>query len=72
MDQEKKIIFKCWVIQHLKLKKKLMELGRGNLWTLSPGLYSLIFHNSLKDYTKNDLESYKNILIETSAHKRNY
>jgi len=56
----------------LKIKKNLMELGSGNLWTLSPGLYSLIFHNSPKDYTKNDLESYKNILIETSAHKRNY
>jgi len=53
----------------LKIKKNLMELGSGNLWTLSPGLYSLIFHNSPKDYTKNDLESYKNILIETSAHK---
>jgi len=56
----------------IKIKKNLMELGSGNLWTLSLGLYSLIFHNCPKDYTKNDLESYKIILIETSAHKRNY
>lgn len=56
----------------LKIKNNKMELGSGNSWTLTQGLYSLIFHNMPSEYSKNDLETYKKILIETSAHKRYY
>lgn len=42
------------------------------IWALTPGLFSLIFHKTPKGYDKSELEIYKKILINTNAHKRDY
>lgn len=38
----------------------------------TPGLLQLLYLRNPKDYTKSDLENYKNILLSTNAHKRGY
>lgn len=42
------------------------------LYTGTPGLFELIFTNDPKQYTKKDLQNFKDILIMTNAHKKNY
>lgn len=38
----------------------------------TPGLFELIFTSDPKKYTTKDLQTYKNILLATNAHKKNY
>lgn len=42
------------------------------LYAGTPGLFELIFTNDPKHYTKKDLQTFKEILILTNAHKKNY
>lgn len=41
-------------------------------WSLTPGLFELLFYKTPKNYNSSDLQIYKEILILTNAHKRNY
>lgn len=42
------------------------------IWALTPGLFSLMFHKKPRNYDKSELQIYKNILINTNAYKRDY
>lgn len=44
----------------------------GKVYDGTAGLYELIFKKSPKNYTNSDLQQYKQILIQTNAHKRGY
>ena len=49
------------------------KINIGNqIWALTPGLFSLMFHKIPKNYDSTELDIYKDILIKTNAHKRNY
>ncbi|KAI8119346.1 hypothetical protein CVS40_9136 [Lucilia cuprina] len=39
---------------------------------MTPGLFELLFHSKPLHYTKNDLSTYKDVLINTNVHKRHY
>lgn len=47
---------------------------KGKTYKVTPGLCELLFTKSPKKdlYSSNDLSNYRNILIDSSAHKRNY
>jgi len=60
---------------HILLGNKEIEFNEENIisfdgqsYTLTPGLEQLLFSKNPKLYTRQDLESYKQILIQTSAH----
>ena len=44
----------------------------GEVYSSTPGLWSLITRKSPKDYTEHDLERYKELLFETSALHQHY
>ena len=48
-----------------------MQIGNMKL-KMTPGLFELVFHKKPLHYSKNDLKKYKEILINTNAHKRRY
>ncbi|XP_059217017.1 MATH and LRR domain-containing protein PFE0570w-like [Stomoxys calcitrans] len=48
-----------------------IQIGE-SIWKMSPGLFQLMFHIKPQHYTKKDLNQYKDILMKTNAHKRNY
>lgn len=45
---------------------------RNQIWALTPGLFSLMFHKTPTGYDKSELQIYKKILFNTNAHKRDY
>lgn len=47
-------------------------LINNNLFKGTPGLFELLFTTDPKKYTSNDLQIYKQILLLTNAHKKNY
>lgn len=38
---------------------------------MTPGLFQLMFHSKPQHYTNKDLTKYKQILINSNAHKKN-
>lgn len=62
-----------WYFANNKLKFNKNVIHINNIkQKMSPGLFQLLFHAKPLHYNKNDLKTYKNILIATNAHKRNY
>lgn len=55
----------------LSLSDEKITVGSRS-WTLTPGLYSLLFHKRPDHYDSTELNIYKQILTATSAHKRNF
>lgn len=63
-----------WLYANNKLKfndDNSCQLGSIK-WNMTPGLFQLLFHSKPLHYTKEDLKSYKEILMTTNAHKRNF
>lgn len=56
---------------YIKLNEDKIMIGNQN-WLLTPGLVELMFHRMPKNYDKTELGIYKKILIDTSAHKRDF
>lgn len=56
---------------NIKLNEDKVTIGNKN-WALTPGLYSLLFHKKPKQYDETELHIYKQILIDTNAHRRNF
>lgn len=56
---------------YIKLIEDKIMIGNQN-WLLTPGLIQLMFHRIPKNYDKTELGIYKKILMDTSAHKRDY
>lgn len=48
-----------------------IQIGNST-WKMTPGLFELVFHSKPLHYNKNDLKKYKEILISTNAHKRQF
>ncbi|KAI8123525.1 hypothetical protein CVS40_6009 [Lucilia cuprina] len=62
-----------WYFGDSKIKFNGDKIEIGNqIWALTPGLFSLMFHKTPKNYDKSELEIYKKILINTNAYKRHY
>lgn len=55
----------------VKLTDDKIKIGNEN-WALTPGLFELMFTIKPQNYDKTDLDVYKNILLKTSAYRRNY
>ena len=55
----------------LKINNEKIIIGNQNC-SLTPGLYELLFYQNPKHYDVSELEIYKNILLNTNAHKRNF
>lgn len=55
----------------IKITKEKIIIGNQN-WALTPGLAELLFFKEPKNYEPYELDIYKKILINTSAHKRKY
>lgn len=56
---------------NLKVSDDKIIIGNQN-WAATPGLFELLFYKNPKHYDKSELEIYKNILLNTSAHKKNF
>jgi len=41
-------------------------------WNLTPGLFQLLFHTKPAHYSNLNLKNYRDILLRTNAHKREY
>uniref|UniRef100_A0A1A9VGR8 DUF8207 domain-containing protein n=1 Tax=Glossina austeni TaxID=7395 RepID=A0A1A9VGR8_GLOAU len=63
-----------WRYGNNKLKfNRDNTINIGNIkLTMTPALCQLMFHSKPQHYTKRDLIKYKDILINTNAHKRHY
>lgn len=55
----------------LKYTDKIIKINDVN-YKLTTGLFQLLFHSKPIQYSKTDLKNYKQILLETNAHKRNF
>lgn len=49
----------------------ILKIGNDK-WKMTPGLFELVFHVKPQHYRKRDLQNYRQILLNTNAHKRNY
>lgn len=56
---------------NLVLAKDKIIIGNQH-WALSPGLVELLFYKAPKQYEDFELNIYKNILMQTNAHKREH
>lgn len=56
----------------ISVTNNAIEFDDGQNWRLTNGLYSLIFHNTPKNYNSDDLEIYREILIKTNVYRRNF
>lgn len=55
----------------LILENDNIQIG-SQVLPMSNGLYQLLFHKNPTEYDHSDLKIYKDILMETNAHKRNF
>ncbi|GBP03667.1 hypothetical protein EVAR_68844_1 [Eumeta japonica] len=56
---------------HIDFDQDKIQVG-GQIWALTPGLFSLMFHKTPRNYDKSELEIYKKILTSTNAYRRDY
>lgn len=56
---------------NIHVTNEKIVIGNQN-WAYTPGLYELLFFKKPKNYDKSELDIYKKILINTSAHKVNH
>ena len=59
-------------ITAVQFKDNKTVMIKGEKFSLTNGLVNLLSQSIPKNYTKQDLKNYKNILLLTSAHKQNF